>query len=68
MLKEIFVKLKEQFRIQFNSLYFGWNVFGLIVVTIDHLEHEGRELSSNLHFHGMGSDLNGFSGLLIQKI
>ena len=44
-----------------NLLYFFRNVFGLIVITIDHLKHEGCELSCNLRFHGMGSYFDCFS-------
>ena len=44
-----------------SLLYFFRNVFGLIVITIDHLKHEGCELSGNLHFHRMGSYLDCFS-------
>ena len=67
MLKKLKYKTSV-FRFDDHLLYFFRDVFGLIVIPKDHLEHEGCQLSGNLHFHRMSSNLDSFPTFLIQKI
>ena len=43
-------------------------MFRLIVIAIDHLKHEGRQLSGDFHLHGMGAYLDRLFGLFEKKI